>query len=68
MRGPTPKYKPGDHVRSFRGENAYVVSVTPSPDWEAKSHRVTVRWADELQNPDNTAYYEEVFEMVKPAE
>lgn len=62
MRGPTPKYKPGDSVINFRGETAVVETVTPSPDWEAKSHRVTVRWSNELENPDRLNYYEEVFD------
>jgi len=56
-----PKFQPGDRVISFRGELATI--KTSRQVWEpGKSHRVTVIWANELQNPDNTEYYEKVFE------
>lgn len=62
MNSPTPKFKPDDEVISFRGERGRVISSRAVPE-PGKSHRVTVRWANELDNPDNTEYYEEIFEL-----
>ena len=64
MGSATPKFKPDDEVISFRGERARVISSRAVPE-PGKSHRVTVRWANELDNPDNREYYEEVFEPYK---
>lgn len=62
MSDPNPKFKEGDEVVSFRGERGRVISSRAVPE-SGKSHRVTIRWANELDNPDNTEYYEEAFSL-----
>lgn len=61
MLSDTPKFKVDDEVISFRGERARIIFVRAIAR-AGKSHRVSVRWANELQNPDLREYYEEVFE------
>jgi hypothetical protein len=64
MRGPKPRFKPGDKVKDFRGNKAMVVAVVESAEWQNKSHRVRVQWADRIeQHKDRVEYYEEVFDF-----
>lgn len=63
LTSPVPRLRLNDEVRSFRGEAARVVEVRQVTE-PGKSHRIRVVWTNELLNPDNREYYEEVFELV----